>query len=1213
MQRTSSAGLCAALILAFSPLSAAAQTYSRTDTLVYSDNLSRWVLGQQVSSTNANSGVTEFRVDYDPSTAAPLRYYGPGTASVPGLLEQRLSYNTDGTVATATDANGHVVSLSDWYRGIPRTIGYPATSESPSGTTQRASVNAQGWITSLTDESGATTCYGYDVMGRVNQITYSSESSQGECDTGKWNATSQRFAPAQATEHGLAPGHWTLTVATGNARKITYYDGQWRPVLTEEYDTANAAETRRYQRLVYDAQGRATFVSYPAISDASNQGTWTTYDALGRVIAVAQDTELSPALQVTTTEYLTGFQTRVTNPRGAVTTTSFLNYDAPREDWPALIDMPESARTVIARDPLGKPVSITRQDSAAATQVARTYTYDGNQRLCKSVEPETGATVFGYDAAGNLVKSAAGVQGISGAAACNQSEAWASGRLVNRSYDARNRLSALTFPDGRGDQVWQYTPDGLPAQVTTYNVSGGDSVVNAYSYNHRRLLAGESIAQPGLATQSLGYGYDANGALAAHTYPSGTAVTYAPNALGQATQAGAYATSVKYYPNGAIKQFTYGNGIVHNMTQNLRQLPARSTDTGGGAVLDMAYGFDANANVVGITDYVDGRQTRSMGYDGLDRLLTTQSVMFGGDNQAIFTYDALDNLRSFKVGAGRDYRYTYNTHQQLETVSNSAGGAAVIGLGYDAQGNVVNRNGQVFDFDYGNRLRAATNKEAYRYDAQGRRVRASAASGNIFSFYGQDGVLRAQQDRRIGKNSEYIYLGGSLVARISNAPSLPAPTLTAPSYSTQSGYSVSWTTTPSANRYELQEQGNGGAWTSVYSGAATSYTVSGKADGAYGYHIRACLNAYCGSWSTATTVAVQLPPTSAPGISVPATALNGNFTVSWTSVASATSYTLEQSKDGAAWSGVYSGAALSKAFSNVGAGTFSYRVKACNPAGCAAYSVTGTVTPLYPPGAAATPSVPASSGSGSYTVNWSAVATATRYELEESVSGGGFTQVQNSAATSRAVSGKSSNRYTYRLRACNDAGCGGYSGEASVQVTLPPASAPALSAPASGGTGTYTVSWSAVAGATSYQLEESANGGGWSLLQASGATSLGFAGKAPGSYTYRVRACNVGGCGAYSGSGTTTVEPPYPPTPASLTANYSVLEANRTRYAVRWASSTGASSYELRGFYSYTGPNTAANKTDNHAPTTNAAFSVRACNSNGCSPWSAYVTVQSLD
>ena len=61
-------------------------------------------------------------------------------------------------------------------------------------------------------------------------------------------------------------------------------------------------------------------------------------------------------------------------------------------------------------------------------------------------------------------------------------------------------------------------------------------------------------------------------------YCIGLSLEFSPNALGQPTQVGSYATGVSYYPNGAIQQFTYGNGIVHTMTQNARQLPARSTD-----------------------------------------------------------------------------------------------------------------------------------------------------------------------------------------------------------------------------------------------------------------------------------------------------------------------------------------------------------------------------------------------------------------------------------------------------------------------------------------------------------------------------------------------------------------------------------------------------------------------------------------------------------
>ncbi|WP_039728242.1 RHS repeat domain-containing protein, partial [Xanthomonas sp. SHU 199] len=171
-------------------------------------------------------------------------------------------------------------------------------------------------------------------------------------------------------------------------------------------------------------------------------------------------------------------------------------------------------------------------------------------------------------------------------------------------------------------------------------------------------------------TWALGYAYDANGHLTAHRYPSGQTVDYAPNALGQPTQAGSYATGVSYYPNGAIKQFSYGNGIVHTMTQNARQLPDTSRDAyGDTAFLSDGYDYDANGNVAAISDGATGRGgrgNRDMTYDGLDRLISTKSAMFGS-TPASYSYDVLDNL-THVVAPGRDQYYCYDANWQLTNV-----------------------------------------------------------------------------------------------------------------------------------------------------------------------------------------------------------------------------------------------------------------------------------------------------------------------------------------------------------------------------------------------------------------------------------------------------------------------------------------------------------------------------------------------------------------
>ncbi len=391
--------------------------------------------------------------------------------------------------------------------------------------------------------------------------------------------------------------------------------------------------------------------------------------------------------------------------------------------------------------------------------VARRYVYDEYQRLCKTIEPETGATVVDYDAAGNISWTASGLS-LPDTQACNREEALASGRVVLRTYDARNRLSWLSFPDKSGDQRWTYTPDGLPARIeTTTTDGGGKTVINTYQYNRRRLLTGEGTE--GWTSWSVGYGYDANGALASQVYPSGLSVDYAPNALGQPTRVGGYAAGVGYHPNGAIARFTYGNGVVHSMAMNARQLPAMVADSGA---QQYQYQYDPNGNVSAILDQTRGDgYSRTMEYDARDRLRVAASASFGGTGAHRYAYDAQDNLRTHVTG-DTSYEYYYDGANRLTNLMNVATGASVVGLSYDVQGNLSNKNGQAYTFSQGNRLRSVANKEWYAYDGYGRRVIACGSAACNYQLYSQLGQLLYTQDARKGINTDYIYLAGSVVA-----------------------------------------------------------------------------------------------------------------------------------------------------------------------------------------------------------------------------------------------------------------------------------------------------------------------------------------------------------------------------------------------------------------------------------------------------------------
>ena len=401
-------------------------------------------------------------------------------------------------------------------------------------------------------------------MGRMASITHPTG------DTVAWAGTTRSFVPVASVEYGIPAGHWRETVTTGNAVKITYYDAMWRPLLVREYDASNMAGTQRFTKTAYDAEGRVGFTAYPmasvtlAAQQAGDKGITTFYDPLGRVSSTSQDSELG--LLTTLTTYGTGFTTTVRNPRGFSTTSTYLTFDQPSTDWPLVITAPESATTTIARDTFGKPTSLTRS-GGGVTPVVRTYAYYGSQELCRTVEPETGATLFGYDPAGNLTWSAAGMASSTACLGTYSSTPTAAinARKASRTYDNRNRLLTLAFPGSNGNQTWTYTPDGLPSTVSTNN--GGNAVTNGYVYNKRRLMSGESMKPDTVQLGwGMGYGYNALGQVVSEAYPASFAVNYTVNALGQTSQvtasadggaASTIASNASYFPNGALFFFNY--------------------------------------------------------------------------------------------------------------------------------------------------------------------------------------------------------------------------------------------------------------------------------------------------------------------------------------------------------------------------------------------------------------------------------------------------------------------------------------------------------------------------------------------------------------------------------------------------------------------------------------------------------------------------------
>ena len=760
---------------------------------------------------------------------------------------------------------------------------------------------------------------------------------------------------------------------------------------------------------------------------------------------------------------------------------------------------------------------------------------------------------------------------------------WATGSYL---ADNSENTTILYAKDAAGNLQATITNALGHHRVQTYDGTNGTG--GAYN-GQLSAISDDAVADCGATIQ--GRSYDANGNLSREVDDNGNVHTYTYAATGQLqseTEASgtsvARTTDYTWDPNLQLNRLTsvtvegWSKTVYTYNAQNRLASVAVTNLSGNGTAnqtLTTTYGYTLYAN-------------------GMVHTMTVTHPSPGNSDVDTYTYDALGNLASRANGLGQTITYSNYT-----------------GLGKPQ--HVVGPNGDVTDYTYDARGRLATRTThpnggtatwTYGYDGYGQLASLAAPDGET-TTWSRDaemrvtGIVRNDKDGTSTEGFGYDANGD----------------VTSHTVSRNGTASLSETLRYDAVGRLYQRQGNHGQLlTYGYDGNgnvltvadATGHTVSNQYD---------ALNRVIKTTSSGGA-SPALP--AAPALSVPASSSNGSYGVSWNAVTGATGYALQEQLNGGAWATVQSGAATSWAATGKGDGSYGYRVQACNVTGCSAWSSVASVTVqrVTPPPAPASVSVPATSA-GSVAVSWASSSTATSYTLQHRLGAGGWSTAYSGSGTSATVTESATGSYTYQVQACNAGGCSGWTGSGAVAVTIPPASAPSLSVPSSNTTGSYTVSWTGVSGATSYTLQGQVNGGSWSVVQSNGSTSWGASDKGSGTYGYRVQACNAGGCGPWSGTGNVSVLR-VPATPTGLSATLYVTSdpdlRPPTRYslAASWPAVAGASSYTFKNCQqSGTCGTTTTSATSIPAFLVGGATvsaSLQACNASGCSAWSAAVT-----
>ncbi|MGD2120488.1 MAG: fibronectin type III domain-containing protein [Gemmatimonadota bacterium] len=333
---------------------------------------------------------------------------------------------------------------------------------------------------------------------------------------------------------------------------------------------------------------------------------------------------------------------------------------------------------------------------------------------------------------------------------------------------------------------------------------------------------------------------------------------------------------------------------------------------------------------------------------------------------------------------------------------------------------------------------------------------------------------------------------------------------------------------------------------------ATSARDSGlEPASTYLYRIRACNGVGCSELSEEVEETTdEVPPQAPQGLAASATG-STTASLSWTDASNNESRFEVERKEGASgpWSRVGTPGPGVILFGDTGLTpntSYTYRVRACNVAGCSGYSneataVTNEVSPHPPSGLMAT-----ATGSSTVALNWtdrSQNEGSFRLERKLGIAGSwGEIGTFPPKSTMFTDTGLSPNTgYIYRVRACNDVGCSAYSNEAGATTfDVPPSPPSGLTATTTGPT-TVDLSWTDESdNELQFRIERREGAAGtWVQIGTRGGNGETFpdSGLTPGTlYFYRVRACNAAGCSPYSNEdgATTDLAPPQPP--SGLTA-----------------------------------------------------------------------------
>ncbi|WP_250634332.1 RHS repeat domain-containing protein [Pinirhizobacter soli] len=1098
----------------------------------------------------------------------------PQSIGFPDSTSESLVVDDFGQISSITNQAGN--STSYLYDAIGRVaeIDYP-TGDSVAWAKQTFTysfetwvshgIAANHWLRGVTQGPKVTYTY-FDAMLRPIE-TLTRRSSDG--GTPKTSRTDYDFHGNKIFQSYLTEGDQALSALTAGV--TTNYDALSRVTSTvQPSELGNLTTTTNYlsgaRKQVIDPKGNSTTTSYQVFDEPSYDNVIQVSAPEGVTQTIVRDIYGNPRSitqsggGVTPVKKTMAYDSyyRLCRTKEPESASEVMAYDAANnliwsasgqtisgtDDECGQSQVAAAAQTVRGYDAMNRVTAITYPAGTDAT--AMTYTLTG-----KPLTATSGAVswTYGYNKLDLLTAEGLSVDGYT----------WALGY----GYDVNGVLASTVYPDGKAvtyspDFLGRPTTAGSYAAGATYYPDGGlqgftfgSGAAYTATENSRNLLANFSYVTASAVAVSEDLAYDGNANITQVndlTNNGQRNKTLGYDGLNRLTSANAsnlWGTESYTYDtlNNITTLTTAGVTNTYNYDANTNRL----ISVMNGATPVSTFSYDTRGNVT-------LRNSVPMVFDEANRL----TQISGLDS---YTYDAQGRRVKKTPVSGTPTYYAYNQAGQLMWQYDPAttNGTDYIYLGKKMVASTVKADTTVignidgvttgttatvtgwacstglpqsiqvglYEGPAGTGANIAFVVANQSSEAAINALCKSTGTAYRFSAVLSDSVRQTYPGQPIyGYGASPVGNGDNMLTQSGvftippsvNAPPAPA-VLNAAAATDMNSINLSWSSAVTATSYTLQESYNSGAWATYYNGAATSLNAPVSADGTYAWRVEACNTNGCSLFTSGPTVTIIHTPTVPTAISVPATS-SGPIAIGWSTTTYQTFYSLEQSFNGGAFAAIYNGAANAFSYTATSTGTYTYRVRACNASVCGGYGPTGSSTITIPPTQAPNIAVPATSNTGSYTVNWGGFAGMTSYVMQEQVNGGGWTTIANNGSGTLNISGKGNGTYGYRVQGCNAGGCGPFSGTASVVVNVPPPQ------PANVGiTYTYvstkketrTMTWNLAATATSYQILDT-NTGQTVYNSTSTATSFVVESAVPGHlpyHSYQIRACNTVGCSAW--------------------------------------------------------------------------------------------------